>query len=64
MVPFVEMKNRRGRINLWVDKDLKFTLGNAKFEVGQENTHVLKQLGFLSPKLRKEFFAGLRVIGM
>lgn len=64
LVPFVEMKNRRGRIGLRVDKDLKFTLGNVKFEVGQENTHVLKQLGFLSLKLKKEYFAGLRVIGM
>lgn len=54
MAPFIEMKNRR-RIDFGVDKDFKFAFGHVKFEVGQENTHVLKAVTVFSLKFRKEF---------
>lgn len=55
MVAFTEAENREGKVDFGVDKGIKFTFEHVKFEVGQENTHELRQLGFLSLKLRKEF---------
>lgn len=56
MVPFVQLKNRGGRIDFEVDKDLNFTLGYVTFEVGQENTHVLKAVRLFESETEEKSF--------